>query len=218
MQEALTDDIPETVLITGSLIRGTAAVGVPVTQLRTFDFIQTGSLTTADLFRSFPAANVQPGPLSSSSGGRIERAIRVIIRGLDTGSAARNLMMVDGFRVPAMSNGLCTLDPSIIPSLAVDRIDILVDGAKIAGILPEAASAASGQLKHVLLGVGINVNNSFQDAEVEYPFAAISMLEHAGGGPDEAFDRSALLIDCLAQIDEMLARLSSGDSANGSHC
>jgi iron complex outermembrane receptor protein len=38
-------------------------------------------------------------------------------------------MMVDGLRVPAMSNGLCTLDPSIIPQLAVDRIDILVDGA-----------------------------------------------------------------------------------------
>jgi outer membrane receptor protein involved in Fe transport len=127
--EPLIEEVPETVLVTGSLIRGTAAVGVPVTQLSTVDFVQTGSLTTADLFRSFPAANVQPGPISSSSGANIERSIKVNIRGLDTGSAARNLMMVDGARVPAMSNGLCTLDPSIIPSLAVDRIDILVDGA-----------------------------------------------------------------------------------------
>jgi outer membrane receptor protein involved in Fe transport len=128
-QPVVSEEIPETILVTGSLIRGTAAVGVPVTELRTLDFIQTGSLTTADLFRSFPAANVQPGPLSSSSGANIERAIKVNIRGLDTGSAARNLLMVDGMRVPAMSNGVCTLDPSIIPSLALERIDVLVDGA-----------------------------------------------------------------------------------------
>jgi len=34
--------IPETVLITGSLIRGTAAVGVPVTNLSPMDFKTTG--------------------------------------------------------------------------------------------------------------------------------------------------------------------------------
>ncbi len=127
--QASPEEIPETVLITGSLIRGTTAVGVPVTNLSPMDFAQTGALTTADLFRSFPAANVQPGPLSSSSGANIERSIKVNLRGLDTGSAARNLMMVDGMRVPAMSNGVCTLDPSIIPALALERIDILVDGA-----------------------------------------------------------------------------------------
>ncbi len=35
---AQADEIPETVLITGSLIRGTAAVGVPVTNLSPQDF------------------------------------------------------------------------------------------------------------------------------------------------------------------------------------
>ena len=58
---AQADEIPETVLITGSLIRGTTAVGVPVTNLSPMDFAMTGALTTADLFRTFPAANVAPG-------------------------------------------------------------------------------------------------------------------------------------------------------------
>jgi len=58
---AAAQEIPELVLITGSLIRGTQAVGVPVTNLSTQDFTQTGSITTADLFRTIPAANVQPG-------------------------------------------------------------------------------------------------------------------------------------------------------------
>src|SRR5712671_7743155 len=91
-------EVPEQVLITGSLIRGTAAVGVPVTNLSPRDFAQTGALTTADLFRTIPAANVSPGPVATQSGANLERATRVNLRGLDTGNAPRSLLMVDGMR------------------------------------------------------------------------------------------------------------------------
>src|SRR5207237_10366355 len=53
-------EVPEQVLITGSLIHGTAAVGVPVTNLSVQDFRQTAALTTADLYRSFPVAEGSP--------------------------------------------------------------------------------------------------------------------------------------------------------------
>src|SRR6266436_9612088 len=126
---AQNEEIPETVLITGSLIRGTAAVGVPVTNLNPQDFAMTGALTTADLFRTFPAANVTPGPVATNAGNNIERATRVNVRGLDTPDATRTLLMIDGMRFPAQGNGLCEIDPSVIPALALDHIDILVDGA-----------------------------------------------------------------------------------------
>ena len=126
---AQADEIPETVLITGSLIRGTAAVGVPVTNLSPMDFAQTGALTTADLFRTFPAANVAPGPIATMSGANIERGTKVNLRGLDTGNATRSLMMIDGMRFPGQGNGQCMIDPSIIPALSLDHIDVLVDGA-----------------------------------------------------------------------------------------
>src|SRR6266850_6013408 len=129
MAVAQNEEIPETVLITGSLIRGTAAVGVPVTNLSPQDFAMTGALTTADLFRTFPAANVSPGPVATNGGGNIERATKVNIRGLDTGNAIRSLLMIDGMRFPPQGNGLCEIDPSIIPAIAQDHIDILVDGA-----------------------------------------------------------------------------------------
>ena len=108
--------VPEQVLITGSLIHGAAAVGVPVTNLSPQDFAQTGALTTADLFRTVPAANVSPGPVAAS-GANIERATRVNIRGLDTGDATRSLLMVDGVRFPRKATAL-RIDPSIIPALA----------------------------------------------------------------------------------------------------
>ena len=126
---AQAEEIPETVLITGSLIRGTAAVGVPVTNLSPNDFAMTGALTTADLFRTFPAANVAPGPVATMSGANIDRGTKVNIRGLDTGTATRSLMMIDGMRFPGQGNGQCVVDPSIIPALSLDHIDVLVDGA-----------------------------------------------------------------------------------------
>jgi len=48
---------------------------------------------------------------------------------LDSGTAVRALMMVDGMRFPPQSGGLCAIDPSVIPSISLDHIDILVDGA-----------------------------------------------------------------------------------------
>src|SRR5437868_14087987 len=37
--------------------------------------------------------------------------------------------MIDGVRFPPQADGICAIDPSIIPALALDRIDILADGA-----------------------------------------------------------------------------------------
>ena len=65
-QMAQAQEVPEQVLITGSLIHGTAAVGVPVTNLNVQDFRQTGALTTADLFRTVPVANVSPGAVATA--------------------------------------------------------------------------------------------------------------------------------------------------------
>src|SRR4029079_6836551 len=129
MAQAAPMEVPEQVLVTGSLIRGTAAVGVPVTNLSPQDFAQTGALTTSDLFRTVPSANVSPGPVATQSGANLERATRVNLRGLDTGDAPRSLLMVDGVRFPPQAHGLCTIDPSIVPAIALDRIDVLVDGA-----------------------------------------------------------------------------------------
>jgi outer membrane receptor protein involved in Fe transport len=121
-------EAPEEVLITGSLIRGAAAVGVPVTNLGLQDFKTTGAIKTADLFRTVPAANVYPTGDSTNSNGHLERETRVNLRGLDA-TGPRALMMVDTIRFPPQADGICAIDPSIIPALALDRIDILADGA-----------------------------------------------------------------------------------------
>src|SRR5689334_10810039 len=122
--QAAPDMVPEQVLVTGSLIHGTAAVGVPVTNLGVQDLTETGNATIGDLFRTIPQAIVAPGPTAVIGGGHQERETRVNIRGLDS-TGPRSLMMIDGVRYPPQADGLCAIDPSIIPALALDRVDVL---------------------------------------------------------------------------------------------
>ena len=128
MAQAGPESVPEQVLVTGSLIHGTAAVGVPVTNFGVQDFTETGNTSIGDLFRTVPEANVAPGPSAVNSNAQNEREIRVNIRGLDA-QGPRSLLMIDGIRHPPQADGLCGIDPSIIPALALDRVDILADGA-----------------------------------------------------------------------------------------
>ena len=128
MAQTAPEAVPEQVLVTGSLIHGTAAVGLPVTNLGTQDITETGDITIGDLFRTVPQAVVSPGPTAVIGGGHQERETDVNIRGLDS-TGPRSLMMIDGVRYPHQADGLCATDPSIIPALALDRVDVLADGA-----------------------------------------------------------------------------------------
>lgn len=122
------EQLPEQVLVTGSLIHGAAAVGVPVTSLGDEDFKQTGALTIADLFKDVPSVVVIASPNVINGGGYINRGQNINIRNLSQ-KGNRTLLLIDGMRFPNQGNGGCQTDPSIIPQLALDRLDILPDGA-----------------------------------------------------------------------------------------
>src|ERR1700680_4005400 len=162
-QMANPQEVPEQVLITGSLIHGTAAVGVPVTNLNVQDYRQTGAQTTGDLFRTIPVANVSPGAVATNSGGHLEREARVNIRGLDQ-TGPRSLLMVDGMRFPPQAEGICAIDPSIIPALALDRLDILADGASATYGSDAIAGVVNIILKRAFDGAITQLNYSVGDA------------------------------------------------------
>src|SRR3982751_2464210 len=96
MAQAAPMEVPEQVLVTGSLIRGAAAVGVPVTNLSTQDFAQTGALTISDLFRTIPAAFVQPAPSATNNPSTLGGEGRINLRNLDNGQSLHSLLMIDG--------------------------------------------------------------------------------------------------------------------------
>jgi iron complex outermembrane receptor protein len=119
----------EEVLITGSLIRGAPAVGVPVTTLGTEEFKQTGALTVSDLLKSVPSVEVNPSTAVNQGGGQINRGQNVNIHGLSGTTSFRTLLLFDSTRYPIQGSNTRTIDPSIIPQLAVERVDVLATGA-----------------------------------------------------------------------------------------
>ena len=108
----------EQVLVTGSLIRGAAAVGVPVT-----------ALSTAGLQgdrrghhrRHVPKRSRDRHAADAKRRGRqLQCGTRPgdQIHGLDSTAAVRDLLLVDGMRLPPQGHSGKEIDPSIVPSIA----------------------------------------------------------------------------------------------------
>ena len=63
--------------------------------------------------------------------------------------------------------------------------DVLVGGGKIAGILLESAIGQTGQVQHVVAGIGVNVGFAPQLPEMRYPGSAL------GGSVEAALEKLA---------------------------
>jgi BirA family biotin operon repressor/biotin-[acetyl-CoA-carboxylase] ligase len=83
--------------------------------------------------------------------------------------------------------------------------DVYVNGGKVCGILLEGPAAAPGR---VVIGIGLNVNNSLAAAPPEVRETAIALCDVLGG-PLQPFD---LLLLLLRKIEAELGRLTRGES------
>lgn len=83
--------------------------------------------------------------------------------------------------------------------------DVWIDGRKVCGILIEQSDRAADRL---VIGVGLNVNNSFQDASDEQRQIATSMTDAASG---LQFSRTDVLITFLNSWRRLAAELADGD-------
>jgi BirA family biotin operon repressor/biotin-[acetyl-CoA-carboxylase] ligase len=83
--------------------------------------------------------------------------------------------------------------------------DVLVSGRKLSGILVESVTSPSGGLQYAVIGVGLNVNLR-PDERPEIRDIATSLAQESGAD----LDRTAVLIDVLARLDEYYAAIRVG--------
>ena len=79
--------------------------------------------------------------------------------------------------------------------------DILVQGKKLCGLLTEL-SAEPDRVRHVVLGIGVNVNVAAASLPETVRPLSTSVAEEAGG----PLDRTRLLVELLAQLDHWYGR------------
>jgi len=125
----------DTVVVTGSHIRGAVPVGHALTVISREMIERSGKLTAGDLLRELPANfaggvglrdNVQGGQDASVAGSNMTGGQGVNLRGL---GALSTLVLVNGRRVAAAGQYGDFVDISSIPANAIARIEILLDGA-----------------------------------------------------------------------------------------
>jgi BirA family biotin operon repressor/biotin-[acetyl-CoA-carboxylase] ligase len=85
--------------------------------------------------------------------------------------------------------------------------DVLLAGKKVSGILVEIPPTSPGVPRRLVLGMGINVNNSLSAAPAEIQAVATSLCDIAG----DRFDSTQLLIDWLNGFVNRLGALAAGD-------
>jgi iron complex outermembrane receptor protein len=114
------------VVVTGTLIRGEAPIGAPVSVLDNAAIQATGATNTADLLATVPALTTfNTLPIGGNQEYRSTGATVPGMRGLP-GTAV--LVLLDGHRLVGDSPLLSTADPSSIPAGAIDHIEIVQDG------------------------------------------------------------------------------------------
>jgi BirA family biotin operon repressor/biotin-[acetyl-CoA-carboxylase] ligase len=83
--------------------------------------------------------------------------------------------------------------------------DILINGKKVAGILTEM-SAELDRVRHVIPGIGVDVNQDTSEFPLELRKIATSLKIEAG----ESFSRPALAVAILQELDEEYTRICAG--------
>jgi iron complex outermembrane receptor protein len=114
------------VVVTGTLIRGEAPIGSPVATVDHAAIEATGATNTADILATVPALTTfNTLPIGGNQEYRSTGATVPGMRGLP-GTAV--LVLLDGHRLVGDSPLLSTADPSSIPAMAIDHIEVVEDG------------------------------------------------------------------------------------------
>jgi iron complex outermembrane receptor protein len=123
----------ETVVVTGTNIAGGAPVGSPISTYTSQDIARSGALTVEDFIEKLPqnfagGASQISQAFSSQADARANYGYggTVNIHGLGTGST---LVLLDGRRLAPSGSDGSFVDISTIPTAALDRIELLTDGA-----------------------------------------------------------------------------------------
>ncbi|WP_145998445.1 TonB-dependent receptor [Caulobacter flavus] len=120
------------VVVTGSLIRGQSVGASPVVTMSRDDLDRSGRATIADMLTELPqafgGANSGDTSLTNSdtTGGNASVATGVNLRGL---GASATLVLVNGRRMAGSGLKGDFADVSGLPTAAVDRVEVLLDGA-----------------------------------------------------------------------------------------
>jgi iron complex outermembrane recepter protein len=167
-KEKKSEEELEQIIVTGTHIRGSANETAPTQVITREDIERSGYTTTQELVASIPQ-NFSGGAAGATEDGifgngslryiNVSNATGVNLRGLGESST---LILINGHRMAPSAQGLF-VDVSAIPLTAIDRVEVLTDGASAI----YGADAVAGVVNFILRS-----NYSGQETRSSYGAAA----------------------------------------------
>lgn len=166
----------EEVTVTGSYIKGAATdAASPVAVIDRESLMQKGTPSTVDIVQSMTFSSGTENQTNQFASGNTAGTANINLRGL---GLSRTLVLMNGRRMvtaAAQANdGSAFVDINTIPSLAVNRIEVLKDGAAATYGSDAVAGVANFTTRHDF--EGFEISGSYQDidgSDGDYDFGAI---------------------------------------------
>jgi iron complex outermembrane receptor protein len=142
----------EEILVTGTLIRGIQPTGSQTIGLSEEAIVDIGAVSTNELLATIPQVSnfFNQRPEQDPRGADRLQVNRPNLRnlpGINSATGATTLILVDGHRLAPVGTDQASLDPDVIPSIAMQRVEVVTDG----GSSLYGADAVGGVINFVTL-------------------------------------------------------------------
>jgi iron complex outermembrane receptor protein len=117
----------EDIVVTGTSIRGAAPVGSNVVAVGRKEIESTSAQTVQQILRTIPSIT---GSGATPQGGNPGNSFYApTIHSLGSSSSNSTLVLIDGHRISPGSQQQTLTDPNIVPPIAIERVEVLAEGA-----------------------------------------------------------------------------------------
>jgi iron complex outermembrane receptor protein len=116
----------EAVVVTGTSLRGVAPIGSAVTSIGQQEIARTGAINASQLVNTVPAITTSG---SAPQGENAYSYYSPQIHSLAGSASNSTLVIMDGLRLVGGGTQYSQTDPNIIPTSALQRVEVLADGA-----------------------------------------------------------------------------------------
>ena len=120
------DERVDEVVVTGTSIRGAAPIGSNVITVGPMEIQRQGGQTLDEILKSVPALS-NMGQVGQ--GQHNSTYFSPNIHQLGGSASGSTLVLMDGLRFPLGGTSHSQPDPSIIPTIAIQRVEVLADGS-----------------------------------------------------------------------------------------
>ena len=189
----------EEIVVTGTSLKGVAPVGSNLVTVGRTDIEKTGAQTVQQILKTVPSIvglqSAGQGSYGSFDGAGTNAPT---IHGLGASASNSTLILLNGHRMPVSGINHVLADPNIVAPLALERVEVLADGASSVYGSDAVAGVVNFITRRNFDGVETSVQKGFADGYGTLNVGVLGGIKWEGG--------SALLSYNLSDRDNLEAK------------